>query len=58
LTDAPGDFEWARDERNLRPLATGEALLSGADMVARDQGKAVRSMHHVGDELWRVDEAE
>ncbi len=54
----PRDFVWIRDERNLRPLAIGEALLSGVDMVARDQGKAVRSIHHVGDELWRVDEGE
>ncbi len=55
---APGDFVWVRDEKNLRPLAIGEALLSGADMVARDRGKAVRTIHHVGDPLWRVDEAE
>jgi len=54
----PGDFVWIRDERNLRPLAIGEALLSGADMVSQEKGKAVRSIHHVGDELWRVDEAE
>jgi len=54
----PGDSVRIRDERNLRPLAIGETLLSGADMVARDHGKAVRSIHHVGDELWRVDEAE
>ena len=55
---APGDFVWVRDERNLRPLAVGEALLSGPEMVAREKGKAVRSIHHVGDELWRVDEHE
>ena len=53
---APGDFVWVRDERNKRPLAIGEALLSGPAMVAQDKGKAVRSIHHVGDELWRVDE--
>ncbi len=53
---APGDFVWVRDERNLRPLAIGEALLSGAEMIAREKGKAVQSIHHVGDDLWRVDE--
>ncbi len=46
------------DERNLRPLAIVEALRSGAEMAGKDRGKAVRSMHHVGDELWRVDEGE
>lgn len=53
-----GDLVWVRDERNLRPLAVGEALLTGGEMVARNKGKAVRSVHHVGDELWRVDEPE
>ena len=57
-TIAPGDFVWIRDEKNLRPLAVGEAILSGPEMVARDKGKAVKSIHHVGDELWRVDERE
>jgi len=54
---AIGDFVWVRDERNLRPLAVGEALMSGAEMGASEKGKSVRSIHHVGDDLWRMDEA-
>ncbi len=53
---APGDLVWVRDEKNRRPLAIGEALLAGPDMVASDRGKAVRSIHHVGDPLWKLDE--
>lgn len=52
----PGDFVWIRDERNGQPLAIGEALLSGPEMVAQRRGKAVRTLHHVGDDLWKVGE--
>ena len=52
-----GDFVWVRDERNLRPLAVGEALMTGADMRVAEKGKSVRSIHHVGDDLWKMDEA-
>ncbi len=51
-----GDLVWVRDERNLRPLAIGEALMSGPEMVASEKGKAVASIHHVGDPLWKLDE--
>ncbi len=53
---APGDLVWVRDERNRRPLAVGEALTSGAEMSASEKGKSVRSIHHVGDDLWKMDE--
>ena len=51
-----GDIVWVRDEKNLRPLAVGEALMAGPEMVASEKGKAVRSVHHVGDPLWKLDE--
>ena len=51
-----GDLVWVRDEKNRRPLAVGEALLAGPEMVASEKGKAVRSLHHVGDPLWKLDE--
>lgn len=51
-----GDLVWVRDERNGQPLAIGEALRSGPEMVEGTKGKAVRTVHHVGDDLWRVGE--
>lgn len=54
---AVGDFVWVRDERNLRALAVGEALMTGAEMGTSEKGKSVRSIHHVGDDLWKMDEA-
>jgi PUA-domain protein len=51
-----GDLVWVRDEKNKVPLAIGEALLTGEQMIAAESGKAVKSIHHVGDNLWKIDE--
>jgi PUA domain protein len=51
----PGDLVWVRDERNKIPLAVGEALIPGAQMARGPKGKAVKSLHHVGDPLWELD---
>lgn len=50
-----GDWCWVRDERNGQPLAVGRCLLAGPDMVAATSGKAVASVHHLGDKLWDLD---
>ena len=51
-----GDLVWVRDEANGVPLAVGRALRSGAEMAAARSGKAVESLHHVGDRLWKLGE--
>jgi PUA domain protein len=56
LAVAVGDLVWIRDERNRQPLAVGEALMTGPEMNVAEKGKAVRSLHHVGDDLWKLDE--
>ncbi len=50
-----GDLVWVRDEKNLKPLAVGEALMTGKEMTISNKGKAVRSVHHVGDEIWNYE---
>ena len=40
------------DETHSKPLAIGIALFDAEDMRKQDGGKSVRSLHHVGDELW------
>ena len=47
----PGNCVWIRDEKNLKPLAVGNALVPASEMV-RGKGKVVQSLHHVGDRLW------
>jgi PUA domain protein len=52
---AEGDWCWIRDERHRQPLAVGISLLAGAAMGPARSGKAVRSVHHIGDALWLHD---
>lgn len=39
------------DERHGKPLAVGSALVPGEEMRT-PKGKAVKNVHHVGDEIW------
>lgn len=49
-----GDLVFIRDVNNKRPLCVGRALISGGEMVPADSGKAVKTMHYVGDEIWNA----
>lgn len=51
-----GDLVWVRDERNSRPLAIGRAVMSAEEMRTKPKGKAVLSIHHVGDKLWLIED--
>ncbi|MEI8192020.1 MAG: PUA domain-containing protein, partial [candidate division NC10 bacterium] len=51
-----GDLVWVRDIKFKKPLAIGEALITGPEMTAKRPGKAIRSIHFVGDRLWKYDE--
>jgi len=48
------DLVWIRDEKNLRPLAIGLALMSGSEMVESSSGKAIKTLHYVGDKYWEL----
>ncbi len=43
------------DEKNKRPLAVGIALFNSQEMKALPKGKAVKIIHYVGDEVWKVE---
>ncbi|OPY48881.1 MAG: PUA domain protein [Methanosaeta sp. PtaU1.Bin112] len=47
---AVGDLVVIVEERYKKPLAIGRALVAGTDM--KGEGKAVKSLHHVGDAIW------
>ena len=53
-----GDVVWVRDEKNRRPLAVGRAMMDGPTMAREKKGKAIETIHHVGDDLWRLGEEE
>ena len=53
-----GDIVWVQDEKNRRPLAVGRAIMDGPTMAREEKGKAIETLHHVGDEIWRLGEEE
>jgi len=48
------DLVWVRDETHKKPLAVGVALMSAEEMVKGKEGKAVLSVHYIGDKIWRM----
>ena len=51
-----GDLVWIRDEKNKVPLAVGISERSGAELIAKKNGKAIKMIHNVGDKLWKSGE--
>jgi len=49
-----GDLVIIVDEKHKKPLATGRALISGPEMVENNQGKAVKTIHYIGDKVWNL----
>ncbi len=49
-----GDLVIVKDERHRKSLAVGVALVKSEDMREMPKGKAVKSIHYVGDKLWKV----
>ncbi|MFW5904087.1 MAG: DUF1947 domain-containing protein [Candidatus Saliniplasma sp.] len=48
-----GDLVWIRDVEHKKPLAVGRAMTDGNSMIESDKGKVVKSLHHVGDEMYK-----
>lgn len=49
-----GDFVIIIDETHKKPLAIGKALISGPEMVENSQGKAIKTIHYIGDKIWNL----
>src|SRR5881409_687653 len=49
-----GEIVWVRDEKNRRALAVGRAIMDGPTMAREEKGKAIQTLHNVGDDLWRL----
>ena len=50
-----GDIVWVRDEVHGKPLIVGKALMSGGEMKRADSGKAISTIHYVGDPIWNAE---
>lgn len=46
------DQVWICDEKHKKPLAIGIAIMSGEQMKNENKGKAIKTIHFVGDRLW------
>ncbi len=46
------DYVWICDETHKKPLAVGIALMTGEEMKNKQEGKAIKNIHFVGDKLW------
>ncbi|MFO8132679.1 MAG: PUA domain-containing protein [Thermoplasmatota archaeon] len=60
ITDADPDIEqedlvWIRNPEGTG-IAVGRALVDGPVMVEQTNGKAVETLHYIGDELWEHNE--
>ena len=49
-----GDLVIIVDETHKKPLATGKALISGEKMVENNEGKAIKTIHFIGDKIWNL----
>jgi PUA domain protein len=49
-----GDLVIIVDETHKKPLATGRAIISGPEMVENNEGKAIKTIHYIGDKLWNL----
>ena len=47
----PGDLVVVIDEKHRKALAIGKAIISGSEM--HGEGKAIKSLHHIGDQIWK-----
>jgi PUA domain protein len=43
------------DEDHNRPLAVGVSLIKADEMVNNDKGKAVKTIHFIGDDIWNLE---
>ena len=50
-----GDFVWIRDQETGEPIATGTAIVDGERMMSMTKGKAISTIHWVGDDLWDLE---
>lgn len=43
------------DENHRKPLAIGRCLIKGPEMVENTSGKAIKTLHFIGDDIWNLE---
>ena len=47
-----GQHVWIREENHHKPLAIGISLMDAKEMLTSEKGKAIKSLHYIGDKIW------
>ena len=47
-----GQYVWIREENHHKPLAIGLSLMDAEEMLISEKGKAIKSLHYIGDKIW------
>lgn len=47
-----GEFVFVGDEKNGKILSIGRSLVSSEDLTEKNEGKAIETLHYVGDVFW------
>lgn len=50
-----GDIVLIVDETHKKPLAIGISLITNEEMIKNDSGKAIKTKHYVGDDIWNFE---
>lgn len=50
-----GDIITVLDEKNKTPLVIGEAKYSSEELKEKQDGKVIKNIHYVSDELWQLE---
>ena len=50
-----GDIVLVVDAKHQKPLAIGISLITGGEMISNTSGKAVETVHYVGDDIWNFE---
>ncbi len=40
------------DEKNKKPIAIGKALMNKNEVKEKNKGRAIKTVHHIGDKIW------
>lgn len=48
-----GSLVYTVEETHGKPLSVGIALMDGKTMVESKKGKAISTLHYIGDEIWK-----
>jgi PUA domain protein len=51
---AVGDFAVVIDQKNRVPIAVGRVLLAPEVILEAKKGRALETLHYVGDQLWKL----